>query len=318
MAFSPTALQPLLQGVFGFPVTPFLRDLRINLPALSRHVDWMCDTGVDAIFCCAGTGEFFSLEPAEYGDAVAAAVQAAGGRLPVLAGCGYGGALARQFARAAEDAGAAGLLLLPHYLLNVEQEGLYRHARAVAESTPLPVILYHRDNALYSVRTVERLAALPNIIGFKDGHGNLEHFGRLVVSLGDRLAYMNGMPTAEMTFLSYYAAGCEGYSSALSNFAPQVTLRFNVAVRAGDLPEARKILRQVIEPICRLRDQARGFAVSYVKAAVNLSGLLGASGAGPVRPPLVDLDPAQLEELQRILETIEQNYPGGEISDPEA
>jgi len=302
-------LKSRLTGVFGFPITPFHADGSLNLDAFRRHVAWMKGTGVHAIFVCAGTGEFFNLDLAEFADAVATAVAEVDGALPVLAGCGYSTAVAKQFARAAQAEGADGILLLPPYLIQPEQEGLYRHVRAVAESTGLAVILYHRDNALYSVDTVARLAELPTVVGFKDGHGNLEHFGRISLALGDRLAYMNGMPTAEMTYPAFHALGCRGYSSALSNFAPHVTLRFHAAVEAGDTVTQREILSRVIEPICRLRDLRKGYAVAYVKAAVNLLGLLGPEGAGPVRPPLVDLPEEHRAQLRAILDETLRLYP---------
>lgn len=306
---TPEALKPRLQGVFGFPVTPFHPDGSLNLDAFRKHVGWMKGTGVDAIFVCAGTGEYFNLDLEEYREAVAAAVAVVGGELPVLAGCGYSTVMARRFARAAKEAGADGLLLLPPYLVQPEQEGLYQHVRGVAEETDLAIILYHRDNGLYSVSTVARLAELPTVVGFKDGHGNLEQFGRISVELGDRLAYMNGMPTAEMTFPSFYALGCRGYSSALSNFAPHVTLKFHRAVVEGDVPTQREILTHVIEPICRVRDLRKGYAVAYVKAAVNLLGSLGPEGAGPVRPPLVDLPEEHRAQLKRVLDDVLRRYP---------
>lgn len=309
MPLAPQALKPRLEGVFGFPVTPFHRDGSLNLDALRRHIGWMKGTGVHAIFVCGGTGEYFNLALEEFRDAVAAAVEEVGGALPVLAGCGYSTAIAKRFARAAADAGADGLLLLPPYLITPEQEGLYRHVREISESTDLSIILYHRDNALYSTATVTRLAELANVVGFKDGHGNLEQFGRMYLELGDRLAYMNGMPTAEMTFPSFYALGCRGYSSALSNFAPQVTLRFYGAVVSGDTETQREILTRVIEPICRVRDLRKGYAVAYVKAAVNLLGLLGPEGAGPVRPPLVDLNEEHRAALKKVLDEIQRRYP---------
>ncbi len=309
MALPLPDLQQRLRGVFGFPVTPFHADGSLHLEAFTRHVRWMAGTGVDAIFVCAGTGEGFSLDLEEYSDAVAAAVQTVGGTLPVLAGCGYSTPLAVRLARLAEAAGADGLLLLPPYLLTPEQAGLESHVRAVADATGLGVLLYHRDNALYSPSTVERLASQPTIIGFKDGHGNLEQFGRIVLALGDRLAYMNGMPTAEMTYPAFHALGCRGYSSALSNFAPHITLRFHAAVERGDLAEQQRILRRVIEPICAVRDLRKGYAVAYVKAAVNLTGLLGPEGAGPVRPPLIDLPPDHLELLRRVLDEAFREFP---------
>lgn len=306
---SPNALKSHLQGVFGFPVTPFHPDGSLNLDAFRKHVRWMKGTGVDALFVCAGTGEYFNLALEEFRDAVAAAVEETAGALPVFAGCGYSTVIAQRFARAAQDAGADGLLLLPPYLIQPDQEGLYQHVRRIAEETDLSLILYHRDNALYSVSTVARLAELPNVVGFKDGHGNLEQFGRISLEVGDRLAYMNGMPTAEMTFPSFYALGCRGYSSALSNFAPHVTLKFHRAVVEGDLATQREILARVIEPICRVRDLRKGYAVAYVKAAVNLLGSLGPEGAGPVRPPLVDLPEEHRAQLRQVLDEIFRLYP---------
>jgi len=306
---APELVKQRLEGVFGFPFTPFYADGSLNLDAFRRHVRWMKGTGVHAIFVCAGTGEFFSLVLEEFQEAVAAAVEEVAGALPVLAGCGYSTALAARFARAAETAGADGLLLLPPYLVQPEQEGLYRHVRAVAESVGIGIILYHRDNALYGARTVARLAEIPTVVGFKDGHGNLEQFGRIALELGDRLAYMNGMPTAEMTYPSFYALGCRGYSSALSNFAPHVTLAFHRAVAGGDVATQREILTHVIEPICAVRDLRKGYAVAYVKAAVNLLGLLGPEGAGPVRPPLVDLDAEHRAALKRVLDGVLERYP---------
>src|SRR5262245_10719347 len=123
---SPEQLRQELRGVFGFPVTPFFAEGSLHMQALRRHAGWMAGTGVSAIFACAGTGEFFSLGLNEYREAVRAVVEEVGGRLPVLAGAGYSTCIATEFARAAEEAGADGLLVLPPYLLQPEQEGLYR------------------------------------------------------------------------------------------------------------------------------------------------------------------------------------------------
>jgi 5-dehydro-4-deoxyglucarate dehydratase len=306
---TPLELKDKLTGVFAFPVTPFHADGSLKEEALRRHVRFLLGTGVSALFPCGGTGEFFSLALDEYRRAVGAAVEEVGGRLPVVAGAGYSTPLAIEFARSAERLGADGVLLLPPYLVVPEQEGLYRHVLAVAESVGIGVILYHRDNAVFTPETVARLAERPNVIGFKDGHGNLELFARIRLALGDRLAWMNGMPTAEMTFPAFYAAGARAYSSAISNFIPHVTLRFHQAVVAGDAGTAAALLTDVIEPLCRVRDRRRGYAVAYVKAAMALLELPEAGGPGPVRPPLIDVEPAHREELHRALQTILARYP---------
>jgi 5-dehydro-4-deoxyglucarate dehydratase len=307
---SPDQLREELRGVFAFPVTPFTAAGELDEESLRAHVRNLLPTGLSAVFACAGTGEFFSLAPGEYRSAVRAVVEEVDGRLPVLAGAGYSTRLAIEFAQAAEAAGADGLLLLPPYLVQAEQEGLFRHYRQIAGSVGIGLLLYQRDNAIFAPETVARLADLPNLIGFKDGHGDLERFRRIRLAVGDRIGWMNGMPTAEMTFAAYHAAGALGYSSAIANFFPHLALRFHRAVVDGDAATADRLLADVVEPICRVRDRRKGYAVSYVKAALNLLGRPTPAGVGSVRPPLVDLEPAHLEELRGVLRRIEDGYPG--------
>ena len=150
-----------------------------------------------------------------------AAVGEIAGRVPVLAGCGYGTAMAKEFANAAEDSGADGILLLPPYLLNSEQSGLLAHAEAVCRSTKLGVIFYNRDNAIMDERTLEQLCErCPNLIGFKDGYGDIELMTRIYARMGDRLTYIGGLPTAETFALPYLEMGVTTYSSAIFNFMP--------------------------------------------------------------------------------------------------
>lgn len=309
MPLSPVELRSQLVGVFAFPVTPMNVDGTLNEEQLRRHVRFLRDCGASAMFACGGTGEFFSLGLEEYRRVVSVVVDEVDGRMPVIAGTGYNAPLAIEFARAAERLGADGLLVLPPYLVQPEQEGLYRHYRSIAERVGIGLILYHRDNAIFAPDTVARLAELPNVIGFKDGHGNLELFARIRLALGDRLSWMNGMPTAEMTFPAFYAAGARAYSSAIANFIPHVTMRFHQSVVAGDRTTSQAILGEVIEPLCRVRDRRKGYAVSYVKAAMSLLGLPDADGPGPVRPPLIDVEAPHREELQRALQAILERYP---------
>src|SRR6476661_823162 len=186
------ALASLLKGLLSFPVTPFTPANEIDLPRFREHIQYMAGHQPSGLFVCGGTGEFSSLNLAEY-----AAVEEAGGRLPIVAGVGYGTRLALDFVKAAEDAGADGLMVMPPYLLQAEQEGLYQHYRAIVESTNLGVILYQRDNAIFAPATVRRLAELSNVIGFKDGHGDMERLLRIRLAAGEQLLMLNGMPTAE-------------------------------------------------------------------------------------------------------------------------
>jgi 5-dehydro-4-deoxyglucarate dehydratase len=138
--------------------------------------------------------------------------------VPVLAGCGYGTRTASEFARAAENARADGLLLFPPYLANAEPSGLVAQVQAVCASTKLGVIFYNRDNAVLNESALEQLCdRCPNLVGFKDRHGDIELITRICARSGDRLVYIGGLPTAETYALPYQETGVTTYSSAIFN-----------------------------------------------------------------------------------------------------
>lgn len=287
MARSPERSKAAIaSGLLSFPVTHFADDGAFAPGPYQEHIDYLISHRPAALFAAGGTGEFFSLQLDEYEKVIAAAVESAGGRLPVLAGVGYGTALAIEFARRAENAGADGVLLLPPYLIQAEQEGLYRHIAAICRAVGVGVVVYHRDNCLFELDTVRRLAdQCPNLIGFKDGHGNVELLTCLRESLGDRLVYIGGMPTAEVFAAANLAIGVSTYSSAIFNFLPEYAQRFFAALHSGDNPFTHEAMRSFFIPYLALRNQRRGYAVSIVKAGLRVVG----RPAGPVRPPLLDL-----------------------------
>lgn len=180
--------------MLSFPVTHFTEDLSLNLDSYQSHVNWLSGFDAAGLFAAGGTGELFSLTPQEIANTTKAAKEAAG-EMPIIAGCGYGTALAKDIARLAEEAGADGLLLLPHYLMNVPQEGIYQHVKAVCESTGLGVIVYNRANSVATADTIARLAdACPNLIGFKDGTGKTDLVRHITAKLGERLCYVGACP----------------------------------------------------------------------------------------------------------------------------
>ena len=287
MARSPERLKAAIaSGLLSFPVTHFADDGAFAPGPYQEHIDYLISHQPAALFAAGGTGEFFSLQLAEYEKVIAAAVESAGGRLPVLAGVGYGAGLAIEFARRAENAGADGVLLLPPYLIQAEQEGLYRHIAAICRAVSVGVVVYHRDNCLFELDTLRRLAdQCPNLIGFKDGHGNVELLTCLRESLGDRLVYIGGMPTAEVFAAANLAIGVSTYSSAIFNFLPEYAQRFFAALHSGDSAFTHEAMRSFFIPFLALRNQRRGYAVSIVKAGLRVVG----RPAGPVRAPLLDL-----------------------------
>ncbi|WP_363321762.1 5-dehydro-4-deoxyglucarate dehydratase [Sphingomonas sp.] len=300
---SPEAMgRSLGEGLLSFPVTHFDADGRFDEASYRAHCAWMLEHDLAGLFAAGGTGEFFSLTPAEVVQVVAAAVAERRGRLPVISGCGYGTAIATEIARGAEAAGADGLLLLPPYLVGSSQEGLAAHVEAVCRATGLGVIVYNRDNAVLDDETLARLCERnPNLVGFKDGVGDIELMTRIFVRMGDRLTYIGGLPTAETFATPYLTMGVTTYSSAIFNFLPQWALGFYRAVRGGDHAHVQQQLRDFVMPYLNLRNRGRGYAVSIVKAGMRVVG----RDAGPVRTPLTDLTPGEHEELRALIERVE-------------
>ncbi|MDB5421392.1 MAG: kdgD [Brevundimonas sp.] len=293
-------------GLLSFPVTHFDAAQQFVEKDYREHCAWMLEHELAGLFAAGGTGEFFSLTPAEVAAVVKAAVDETAGKTPVIAGCGYGTAIAVELAKSAEAVGADGLLLLPNYLMVPGQAGLAAHVEAVCKSTSLGVIVYNRDNAVLQPETLEKLCDRnPNLVGFKDGVGDIELMMQVYARLGDRLTYVGGLPTAETFAPAYLEMGVTTYSSAIFNFVPEFALAFYKAVRARDHATIMAGLRDFVLPYIELRNKGKGYAVSIVKAGMTAVGRT----AGPVRTPLVDLNPAELAELTALIARVQPAAP---------
>ena len=286
------------EGLLSFPVTHFAKDTSFDEGQYRQHVAWLLEHRPAGLFAAGGTGEFFSLTLGEFSAVVGAAVRETAGRVPVLAGCGYGTAMAKEFAAAAENAGADGLLLMPPYLVKPDAAGLAAHTEAVCAATKLGVIFYNRDNAIIDDTTLARLCdRCPNLVGFKDGHGDIELMTRVYARMGDRLTYIGGLPTAETFALPYLEMGVTTYSSAIFNFLPNFAQEFYSAVRRRDHQKVYSDLREFVLPYIGIRNRRKGYAVSIVKAGLTAIG----RSAGPVRSPLIDLEPHELADLKKLI-----------------
>ena len=295
----PIELKKVMEsGLLSFPLTDFDAGLRFSPKPYAERLEWLMPYGASALFAAGGTGEFFSLEPDEFSDVIKVAVDTCRGRMPIIAGAGGGTTLAIQYAQEAERQGAQGLLLLPHYLTEASQEGLVAHVQAVCRSTKLGVIVYNRGAARYAPETIANIVdTCPNVIGYKDGVGDIEHFVSVRRKLGDRVAYLGGLPTAELFAGAYRAMGCPVYSSAVFNFIPRTAIEFYNAHAAGDTKTTDRLIDQFFLPYVAIRNKGQGYAVSIVKAGATVVG----HGAGPVRPPLSELKSSEVEELRALV-----------------
>jgi 5-dehydro-4-deoxyglucarate dehydratase len=288
-------------GLLSFPLTDFDAQGDFNAAGYARRLEWLAPYGASALFAAGGTGEFFSLTADEYPRIVRTAVETCRGKVPIIAGAGGPTRFAIQCAQEAQKAGAHGILLLPHYLTEAGQEGLAAHVEAICRSVKFGVIVYNRGACRLLPATLAKLAdRCPNLIGFKDGIGDIELMVAIYQNLGDRFAYLGGLPTAEVYAAAYKALGTPVYSSAVFNFIPKTAMQFHEAVRSDDRATQHRLLHDFFMPYLEIRNRGQGYAVSIVKAGAKLVG----HDAGPVRPPLTDLKPEEMDRLAALIATL--------------
>jgi 5-dehydro-4-deoxyglucarate dehydratase len=296
----PKELQTVLShGLLSFPVTDFDANGDFRADTYAKRLEWLAPYGASALFAAGGTGEFFSLTPNEYTDIIKTAVDTCRGKVPILAGAGGPTRAAIAYAQEAERVGAQGILLLPHYLTEASQDGLIRHVEEVCKSVDFGVVVYNRGACRLTADSLEILAERnPNLIGFKDGIGDIELMVSIWRRMGDRFSYLGGLPTAEVYAAAYKALGTPVYSSAVFNFMPKLAMDFYHAVASDDRETQNRLLDEFFLPYLAIRNRKAGYAVSIVKAGAKIAGY----DAGPVRAPLTDLteeEYAMLEKLMR-------------------
>lgn len=302
MSFTPQELKTIMgSGLLSFPVTDFDAQGNFHRAGYVKRLEWLAPYGASALFAAGGTGEFFSLTPEEYPGIIKTAVDVCRGTVPIIAGAGGPTRQTIAYAQAAEKAGAHGILLLPHYLTEAGQEGLAAHVEAVCRSVDFGVIVYNRAQARYKPETLARLAErCPNLVGFKDGVGDIEAMVAIYQKMGDRFSYLGGLPTAEVYAAAYKAMGTPVYSSAVFNFIPKTAMKFYEAVRDDDMATQHRLLKDFFMPYLEIRNRMPGYAVSIVKAGAKIVG----HDAGPVRPPLTDLKADEVTQLAALIDKL--------------
>jgi 5-dehydro-4-deoxyglucarate dehydratase len=288
-------------GLLSFPLTDFDASGDFDKRGYEKRLEWLAPYGATALFAAGGTGEFFSLTGDEYPGIIQTAVDTCRGVVPIIAGAGGPTRFAIQCAQAAEKAGAHGILLMPHYLTEAGQEGLAAHVDEVCKSVKFGVVVYNRAQSKFKPDTLARLAERnPNLVGFKDGVGDIEAMVSVFQKMGDRFAYLGGLPTAEVYAAAYKALGTPVYSSAVFNFIPKTAMEFYAAVRDDDLKTQHRLLKDFFMPYLDIRNRMQGYAVSIVKAGAKIVG----HDAGPVRAPLTDLKADEMAMLKALIDKL--------------
>jgi 5-dehydro-4-deoxyglucarate dehydratase len=293
----PDELRHKLHGVISFPVTPFKKDLSLDLEGLRRNLRSLLRHHICAVVAPAGTGEIHSLSPAEHLAVVKTTVEEAAGRVPVLTATGFNPPIAAELARQAAAAGVSGLLAFPPYYPSQEEEGIAAYYRGIAAATPLGMVIYSRDWFAPGAALVEKLAQqIPNLIAWKDGQADIRRYQMIRQQVGERLHWIGG--AGDDMVPGYYAMGVRTYTSSIANVAPKLSLRLHELASAGHSAELSKLMNELVIPLYALRARRKGYEVSAMKAMMDLIGLAG----GPVRPPLVELRPEELKSLEATIE----------------
>ena len=296
----PNTLRNKLSGVIAFPVTPFKEDLSLDLPGLHENLTKLLEHPIAAVVVAGGTGELYSLTPAEYTRVVELTALAVEDRVPVVAGVGFGQRLAVEMAQAAEKAGADGILAFPPYYQQAEDEGLFEYYRAIGNATRLGMLIYSRDWVSFNPAMVERLTAIPTLIGWKDGDGDIRRLQMIMNHVGDRLHWIGG--AGDDMVAAYFSIGVTTFTSSIATVAPRLSLRLWELADAADSEALRDLLDRCVVPLYALRARRKGYEVSAMKAMMDMVGLNG----GPVRPPLVNVKPDEEDELRAILASWEK------------
>jgi len=283
------------QGSLVALVTPF-HDGKVDEPKLRELVEFHVQNGTDGIIPCGTTGESPTLNHAEHKRVIEIVVQAAAGRLAVLAGTGSNStAEAIEMTVHAQKVGADGALLVSPYYNRPTQQGLYEHFKAVAEAAPeLPLVLYNiqgRTAVNIETDTLARLAELPNIVGVKEASGSLDQMTSVILACGPDFTVVSGDDSLTLPLM---AVGGRGVISVVANFLPREVAELTHAALDGDWKRAREQHWKLF-PICRAM-----FIETNpipVKEAMAMLGMIRAEW----RLPMCAMTDANRDRLRKVL-----------------
>jgi 5-dehydro-4-deoxyglucarate dehydratase len=300
MAISLSAIRSSLEnGLLSFPITDFNSDGIFNAGGYATRLEWFVTHDISSVFVAGGTGEFFSLSETEYEKIVMVTAETVQEKIPMISSIGRSIPDAIAYAKIAEKAGMNALLLMPPYLTECPEEGTFHYAKSIMNNTGLPVIYYNRANGVLSSAWIQKLAEnCPNFIALKDGTGNIQELNDTIKSVGNRLSYIGGVPTAEIIAEAYLSIGVNTYSSAVFNFVPELASLFYTNLRAGNKETVAAIIKNFFIPFVRLRSKKNGYAVSLIKAGAAITG----RNAGDVRAPLLMPSAEEIVLLEQLIQ----------------
>lgn len=293
----PSELRNRFSGVIAFPITPFKKDLSLDIDGLRANLQKLVQHPICAIVAAGGTGELYSLTPDEQLRVVKTTVEETAGKVPVIAGVGFGQQLAIEMAKQFAAAGASGILAFPPYYPNADEEALAGYYRSIGEATKLGLLIYSRDWANFSPAAVEKLSKIPTLIAWKDGQGNIRRLQMIMERIGDRLYWIGG--AGDDLVPGYYSIGIRTYTSSIATIAPKLSLLLHECASSSGTARLAQLMKDYVVPLYTFRARRKGYEVSAMKCMMDILGMSG----GPVRPPLPDVRPDERKELEEMLKT---------------
>lgn len=287
-------------------MTPFNSDQSINLKALEQHLILGLESNPGGIFLGCGAGEFHALSENEIYEITDLANSIDRGDIPLYIGAGGPIQSAKNIASYAEAHGVDGLLVFPPYMVTSSEEGLIRYFQELTDDMQIPIIAYNRPGSILTMKVIEKLLEIENLVGIKDGQGNMSAVAEMVYFITAweklnqstrKISFMNGNPTAEITALSFREIGITTYSSAVLSFVPEISKIFydSLVDQRDDVTNA--LLNDFYLPLAQIRDEIEGGAVSLMKAGARIRGF----NYGGVRAPLMDFSGDQTIRLTSLI-----------------
>jgi 4-hydroxy-tetrahydrodipicolinate synthase len=278
--------------------TPRLADGSLDLPAVTRNVNHLVDSGARFLMPMCGTGLVYDATLEEFEQVTGAFVDAALGRALVVPGIGPGYGRALEMAQIARGLGVPGAMIMP-IVGPASAAGATDGLGRIAERAGFPVVLYQRRLDIHPVDDVVELCRRDDVVALKYAVEEVESFRRIVDGAGDACAMVCGM--AEDPSVEYLQAGAVGFSSGMANFLPRMSLELLAAFQRGDVEEAER-LRQLMVPFEDLRgENGARYSASALHAAMDYAGLAG----GPVVPFVEDVAAADLPRVHELMDRLQ-------------
>ena len=288
---------PPFQGSITALITPF-KNGKVDTKAFRKLVEWQIDRGTHGLVPCGTTGESPTLTHDEHREVVELCIEAASGRVPVIAGTGSNStAEAVELTSHAKSAGADGVLVVTPYYNKPTQEGLYLHYKAINDCTDIPILIYNipgRSVVDMTVDTMARLFKLKNIVGVKDATANMARVSQQRAALGNDFVQLSG---EDATALGFMAHGGQGCISVTANVAPALCSEFQLACLGGNFKRALEIQDRLMPLHDALFVESNPGPVKYAASKLGLCD-------GETRLPLAPLAPASKKKVDEAIAAV--------------